>query len=33
MLAWPSYMSHSTVPCDTDQDRMVVGYDIEPVLD
>ena len=32
MLAWPSYMSHATIPCGTDQPRMVVGYDIEPVV-
>ncbi len=30
MLAWPSYISHSTIPCGTNQSRMVVGYDIVP---
>ncbi len=33
MLAWPSYVSHSTIPCGTDQSRMVVGYDIVPVAE
>lgn len=32
MLAWPSYLSHSTIPCGTDQSRMVIGYDIVPVV-
>jgi hypothetical protein len=31
MLAWPSYSPHSTIPCETNQLRMVVGYDIVPV--
>ena len=33
MLAWPSYLSHATIPYETDQARMVVGYDIEPVVE